>query len=63
MGLIPYHPALSQLPQEDSMALHQFRKNSGGKIHIVILSYPHIANFDDLDPLAGGEAIMDALSN
>ncbi|MDE3016528.1 MAG: cobyric acid synthase [Pseudomonadota bacterium] len=81
LGLIPYNHALSQLPQEDSLALNNSLPPCGGglgrggtinvltrgefpttppfptrgegeeSIHIAILSYPHIANFDDLDPL------------
>ncbi len=52
LGLIPHHPSLMQLPQEDSLALFSPRNTLRHKgPHIVILTYPHIANFDDLDPL------------
>lgn len=52
LGLIPHHPPLMRLPQEDSLALFAPRNTSQRKgPHIVILTYPHIANFDDLDPL------------
>lgn len=50
LGLVPYHPALSQLPQEDSLARTQPRAQADG-VHIVALACPQLANFDDLDPL------------
>ena len=51
LGLIPYNHALSQLPQEDSLAMAKPSASKDGAAHIAILTYPHIANFDDLDPL------------
>ena len=51
LGLIPYNHALMQLPQEDSMAMMKADAASSGDTHIVALAYPHLANFDDLDPL------------
>lgn len=49
LGVIPFHPELRHLPQEDALNLsHETRT---GKIHITALALPHLANFDDLDPL------------
>lgn len=50
LGLVPHYPALAQLPQEDSLALQRTHRKDGA-IHIVALATPHLANFDDLDPL------------
>lgn len=55
LGIAPHHAALARLPQEDSLAL-PCRPTHEGKIHIAVLTWPHIANFDDLDPLAGDPA-------
>lgn len=53
LGLIPHFSELAKLPQEDSLALSSvIRHPSSGDIHIAILKTPHIANFDDIDPLA-----------
>ena len=52
LGLIPYNHGLSLLPQEDSMAIKkQPSTQQPSSVHIVILTTPQIANFDDLDPL------------
>lgn len=51
-GVVPYEKTLRQLPQEDALALEQQHEISGGAIRVVALALPHIANFDDVDPLA-----------
>jgi len=54
-GVVPYFPAAARLPAEDSLALtRRALSNSssgGGRLRIAVPRLPHIANFDDLDPL------------
>jgi adenosylcobyric acid synthase len=52
LGLIPHFADARLLPAEDALALEQrssAKPNAGVRIAVPIL--PHIANFDDLDPL------------
>lgn len=56
LGVLPYFDQAKELPAEDSMALaaHLSRPKSisqTDQIKICVLQFPHIANFDDLDPL------------
>jgi adenosylcobyric acid synthase len=52
LGLVPYFPDAHLLPAEDALALEQARPvKSQAKIRIAVPILPHIANFDDLDPL------------
>ncbi len=59
LGLIPHYPPLRQLPQEDSLALqsHNTAKHNNNALKVVVLACPHIANFDDLDPLQNDPAV------
>jgi adenosylcobyric acid synthase len=58
LGVVPYYAALSQLPAEDSLALaHKPRTTTGNALHIAVLVTPHMANFDDLDPLSNDPAV------
>jgi adenosylcobyric acid synthase len=50
LGLIPWFPEAGRLPAEDAMGLDRHRSGAG-EIVIAIPRLPHIANFDDLDPL------------
>ncbi len=52
LGLVPYFVEAKRLPAEDALALTgaDARLNNGRRL-IVVLAYPHISNFDDLDPL------------
>jgi adenosylcobyric acid synthase len=51
LGVIPYLPDLT-LPEEDAVALHTVDKCRAGRtIDVAIVRLPHIANFDDFDPL------------
>ena len=58
LGLVPYFADARLLPAEDALALDASRpakKNTRVRIAVPIL--PHIANFDDLDPLDAEPAI------
>ncbi len=52
IGLLPHFPDAARLPAEDALALNGEReRNAGAKVKIAVPILPHIANFDDLDPL------------
>ena len=53
LGLIAWFNAAAQLPQEDSLALDRPQLGRTAKLNIAIPRLPRVANFDDLDPLAG----------
>jgi adenosylcobyric acid synthase len=50
LGLVPWFPEAGRLPAEDAMALDT-QRSANGSILIAVPRLPHIANFDDLDPL------------
>lgn len=51
LGIVPWLKSAKLLPDEDSMALEHAVVQKTGKIKIAVPLLPHIANFDDLDPL------------
>jgi adenosylcobyric acid synthase len=58
LGLLPYFPAARWLPAEDALALEQSRPvKSQPRLRIAVPVLPHIANFDDLDPLDAEPAV------
>ena len=52
LGLVPYFATARALPAEDALALEQNRPlKPRARVRIAVPILPHIANFDDLDPL------------
>jgi adenosylcobyric acid synthase len=58
LGLVPFFPEARLLPAEDALALEQKRpRKSQTRVRIAVPILPHIANFDDLDPLEAEPAV------
>ena len=58
LGLVPFFPDARLLPAEDALALDHARlPNPSARIRIAVPILPHIANFDDLDPLEAEPAV------
>jgi adenosylcobyric acid synthase len=51
LGLVPHFADAHRLPAEDALALDHTRIVNDGARKIAVPILPHIANFDDLDPL------------
>ena len=52
LGLVPFFPDARLLPAEDALALEQNGPaKPRARVRIAVPILPHIANFDDLDPL------------
>jgi len=58
LGLVPYFADARLLPAEDALALDRPRhRNAAARIVVAVPILPHIANFDDLDPLEAEPAV------
>ena len=58
LGLIPFFAEARLLPAEDALALDRASPaKPRGRIRIAVPILPHIANFDDLDPLEAEPAV------
>src|SRR5262245_51514164 len=58
LGLVPYFPDARLLPAEDALGLDAARPpKPGARLKIAVPVLPHIANFDDLDPLDAEPAV------
>ncbi len=58
LGLVPFFPDARLLPAEDALALERTPAlKPGARLRIAVPILPHIANFDDLDPLEAEPAV------
>src|SRR5271170_1312475 len=58
LGLVPFFPDARLLPAEDALALdHAPARKPDARLRIAVPILPHIANFDDLDPLDAEPAV------
>jgi adenosylcobyric acid synthase len=58
LGLVPFFPDARLLPAEDALALeHAPKRKPNARLRIAVPILPHIANFDDLDPLDAEPAV------
>lgn len=55
LGVLPYADDLA-VPAEDSLALDRPHPGSADGLEIAAVRYPHISNFDDLEPLTAAGA-------
>ncbi len=51
LGLLPFFEGAARLPAEDAFGLRSRRREEKNGVVIAVPLLPHIANFDDLDPL------------
>ena len=59
LGVVPFFPGARLLPAEDAVALEGTTriKKPNARIKIAVPILPHVANFDDLDPLEAEPAV------
>ena len=56
-GVVPWLKECVRLPSEDSVALERMAGAGSGTLRIAVPMLDRIANFDDLDPLAGEDNV------
>jgi len=58
LGLVPFFADARRLPAEDALALEQDHPaKARARLRVAVAILPHIANFDDLDPLEAEPAV------
>jgi adenosylcobyric acid synthase len=58
LGLVPFFPEARLLPAEDALALDAAPPaKTNARVRVAVPILPHIANFDDLDPLDAEPAV------
>jgi adenosylcobyric acid synthase len=50
LGVLPYLTDIG-LPEEDSLGIPQSTDDASAVVDVAVIRYPHLSNFDDLDPL------------
>jgi adenosylcobyric acid synthase len=50
VAIVPYLRDL-RIADEDAVSLESYQRSSGGALDIAVIKLPHIANFDDIDPI------------
>jgi adenosylcobyric acid synthase len=60
LGVLPYEPDLN-VPDEDSASLDRATPRLVSTLRVVLVAYPRVANFDDLDPLRRAGVDLDVV--
>ncbi|MGD9545509.1 MAG: cobyric acid synthase [Methylocystis sp.] len=57
LGVVPFFDAAARLPAEDAFGLRTQSRERRNGVTIAVPLLPHIANFDDLDPLKAEQGV------